>query len=109
MIGYPAYISREWSGNLTIFVEIDGFKESGSVSRAPLLHGSNYAYWKAITSAFIKSIDHKTWKTVVNGLSPPTKRLEDKVNYATKTEKDCDPTEDLAALANSNACYLPQS
>jgi len=42
-------------------------KEGGFVNRPPLLDGSNYDYWKSRMSAFLKSIDSKTWKAVLKG------------------------------------------
>ncbi|KAI3463760.1 hypothetical protein Pfo_020423 [Paulownia fortunei] len=41
-------------------------REGGLVSCPPLLEDSNYSYWKARMRAFIKSIDKKTWKSVVS-------------------------------------------
>jgi len=46
-------------------------KEGGFVSRAPLLDGSNYDYWKSYMSAFLKSIDNKTRKAVLKGWEHP--------------------------------------
>jgi len=42
-------------------------KEGGFVNRPPFLDGSNYGYWKSRMSAFLKSIDSKTWKSVLKG------------------------------------------
>jgi len=42
-------------------------KEGGFVNRPSLLDGSNYDYWKSRMSAFLKSIDSKTWKAVLKG------------------------------------------
>ncbi|GAA0187234.1 hypothetical protein LIER_34522 [Lithospermum erythrorhizon] len=46
---------------------MEGFKEGGSISRPPLFDGSNYAYWKTKMTAFLRSIDSKTWKAVRAG------------------------------------------
>ncbi|MCI52348.1 gag-pol polyprotein, partial [Trifolium medium] len=54
---------RIFSGNMD--------KEGGFVNRPPLLDGSNYDYWKSRTVAFLKSIDNKTWKSVVRGWEHP--------------------------------------
>ncbi|GAA0172848.1 hypothetical protein LIER_41415 [Lithospermum erythrorhizon] len=43
---------------------MENFKEGGSISRPPLLDRSNYSYWKAKMTAFLLSIDTKTWKVV---------------------------------------------
>jgi len=37
------------------------------VNRPPLLDGSNYDYWKSCMSAFLKSIDSRSWKAVLRG------------------------------------------
>jgi len=42
-------------------------KKGGFVNRPPMLDGSNYDYWKSRMSAFLKSIDNKTWKAVLKG------------------------------------------
>ncbi|MCI56665.1 gag-pol polyprotein, partial [Trifolium medium] len=46
-------------------------KGGGFVNRPALLDGSNYDYWKSRMVAFLKSIDNKTWKTVVKGWEHP--------------------------------------
>ncbi|MCI58564.1 gag-pol polyprotein, partial [Trifolium medium] len=46
-------------------------KEGGSVTRTPLLDGSNYDYWKSRMMAFLKSIDSRTWKAFLNGWEHP--------------------------------------
>lgn len=82
---------------------MDTFREEGSISRAPLLDGQNYAYWKAKMGAFIRSIDHKTWKSVVTGWEAPKKLLSDGITSVKKSEVEWSPTEDEAALYNSKA------
>ena len=42
-------------------------KEGGFVNRPPFLDSSNYDYWKSHMSVFLKSIDSKTWKSVLKG------------------------------------------
>jgi len=42
-------------------------KEGGFVNRPPLLDDTNYDYWKSRMSAFLESIDRKTWKVVLKG------------------------------------------
>jgi len=46
-------------------------KEGGFVNRPPLLDGTNYDYWKSRMSAYLKSIDNKTWKVVLKGWEHP--------------------------------------
>ncbi|MCI57553.1 gag-pol polyprotein, partial [Trifolium medium] len=47
-------------------------KEGGSVSKPPLLTGpDNYDYWKSRMTAFLKSIDSRTWKVVLKGWETP--------------------------------------
>lgn len=46
-------------------------KEGVFVNRPPLLDGSNYDYRKSHMSAFLKSIDSKTWKIVLKGWEHP--------------------------------------
>ena len=41
------------------------------MNRPPLLDGSNYDYWKSRMSAFLKSIDSRTWKAVLKGWEHP--------------------------------------
>ena len=66
---------------------MDAIKEGGSTTRPPILDGSNYSYWKARMIAFLKSIDNKTWKAVVNGWSPP-QVTDTEVKVGHKPEKD---------------------
>ena len=47
------------------------------MNRPPLLDGSNYDYWKSRMSAFLKSIDSKTWKAVLKGLEHPVALYKD--------------------------------
>lgn len=62
-------------------------REGGSTTCPPVLDGSNYSYWKARMIAFLKSLDNKTWKVVMNGWNPPqVTDVEGKVGL--KLEKD---------------------
>jgi hypothetical protein len=47
-------------------------KDGGYMNRPPLLNGSNYDHWKSKMTAFLKSIDSKTWKAVLTGWDHPT-------------------------------------
>ncbi|GAA0148467.1 hypothetical protein LIER_44086 [Lithospermum erythrorhizon] len=51
---------------------MEGAKEGSSISRPPLLDGTNYPYWKAKMTGFLRSIDTKRWKTVLTGWTTPT-------------------------------------
>lgn len=79
-------------------------KEGGFVNRPPLLDGTNYDYWKSRTSAYLKSIDSKTWKAVMKGWEHPVV-LDKDGNKTTvlKPEDDWTLPEDELALANSKA------
>ncbi|GAA0172008.1 hypothetical protein LIER_25918 [Lithospermum erythrorhizon] len=77
------------------------FKEGWSISRPPLIDDSNYAYWKAKMTEFLRSIDTKTWKGVSMGWTEPTVTNN---NVATmKRDADLTREEDEAALANNKA------
>ena len=39
----------------------------------PLFDGSNYAYWKVHTRAFLQSLDENVWQTLEIGWTKPTK------------------------------------
>ena len=38
----------------------------------PHFDGNNYAYWKVIMKAYLKSIDERVWLSVENGWERPT-------------------------------------
>ncbi|GAA0172400.1 hypothetical protein LIER_26236 [Lithospermum erythrorhizon] len=67
------------------------FKKGGSITRPPLLDGLNYSYWKAKVTAFLRSIDTKTWKVVCTGLMTPTvtDKSEPKATGTEKRRKQC--------------------
>ena len=82
-------------------------KEGGSVNRPPVLDGTNYDYWKARMTTFLRSIDIKTWKAIVKGWTPPVNKKNDESTFVTtidlKDEEDWTKEEDEEALANSKA------
>ncbi|XP_057452263.1 uncharacterized protein LOC130744085 [Lotus japonicus] len=83
---------------------MDNNKEGGSVHRPPILDSTNYDYWKARMIAFFRSIDSKTWKSIVKGWKHPMKR--DKEGTSTtelKLEEEWTKEEDDKALSNSKA------
>ena len=59
-------------------------KEEGSINRPPILDGTNYDYWKARMTAFLRSIDNKTWKAIIKGWTPPVNKKTNE-NTATTT------------------------
>src|ERR1044072_7161334 len=71
----------------------------------PVLDGTNYDYWKARMTVFLKSIDYKTWKAIVNGWTPlvnkTTEGSSTTLDY--KKEEDWTKEEDEEALSNSKA------
>jgi len=79
-------------------------KEGGFVNKPPLLDDSNYDYWKSRMSAFLKSIDSKTWKSVLKGLEHLVALDKDgNRTAALKPEEEWTTTEDELSLANSKA------
>jgi len=77
-------------------------KEKGFVNRPPLLDGSNYDYWKSQMSAFLKSVDSKTWKVVLKGWEHPVALdEEDNKTAVLKPEEEWSTAEDKLALGNS--------
>ena len=63
-------------------------KEEGSINRPPLLDGTNYDYWKARMTTFLRAIDNKTWKAIVKGWTPPVKTTtEESTSTTTITYK----------------------
>ncbi|CAM8943740.1 unnamed protein product [Rhodiola kirilowii] len=46
-------------------------KEGQSITRPPLLEGSNYATWKPLMRSFRKSLDERAWKAVLKGWNEP--------------------------------------
>src|ERR1044072_1635351 len=81
-------------------------KEGGSVTRPPVLNGTNYNYWKARMIAFLKSIDNKTWRAIVKGWTPPVVKTIGESSTTTieyKKEEDWTKEEEEEAWANSKA------
>jgi len=76
-------------------------KEGGFVNRPPLLDGTNYDYWKSRMSAYLKSIDNKSWKPVLKGWEHSVVLDKDgNKTEALKPEEEWSATEDEQALAN---------
>lgn len=68
----------------------------------PLLDGSNYDDWKSRMSAFLKSIDSKTWKEVLKGWGHPVVLNKDGNKTADlKPKAEWSKQEDELALENS--------
>src|ERR1044072_8702930 len=76
-------------------------KEGGSINRPPILDGTNYDYWKDRMTAFLRSIDNKTWKSIVKGWTPPVNKTTSENSSATtielKNEEDWTTEEDEEA------------
>ncbi|CAM8887350.1 unnamed protein product [Rhodiola kirilowii] len=77
-------------------------KEGQSITRPPLLEGSNYATWKPVMRSFLKSLDEKAWRAVMRGWTEPM------MNNLTgepipKPEALWTEEEDKASMGNSKA------
>jgi hypothetical protein len=79
-------------------------KDGGFVNRPPLLERTNYDYWKSRMSAFLKSIDSETWKSILKGWEHPVALDKDgnKTNVL-KPEEEWTIAEEELSLANSKA------
>lgn len=85
------------------FMKIDIIK-GGPTTRPPILNDINYAYWKARTTAFLKSIGNKTWKVVIIRCEPPTITANEKTSKTTtKLELEWTDVEDQSSFGNSHA------
>jgi len=74
------------------------------VNIPPLLDGSNYHYWKSRLSAFLKSIDSRTWKAVLKDWEHPVELdAEGNRTDVLKPEEEWTDVEDELALGNSKA------
>jgi len=72
------------------------------VNKPPLLDGFNYDYWKSRMSAFLKSIDSRTWKAVLKSWKHPVVLDKDGNKTADlKPEEEWSKEEDELALGNS--------
>ncbi|CAM8899901.1 unnamed protein product [Rhodiola kirilowii] len=76
--------------------------EGQSITRPPLLEGSNYATWKPVMRSFLKSLDEKAWRAVIRGWTEPM------MNNLTgepvlKPEALWTEDEDKASMGNSKA------
>ena len=74
------------------------------MNRPPLLDGTNYDYWKSHMSAFLKSINSKTWKAVLKGWEHPVVLDADgNMTAILKLEEEWSAAEDELTLGNSKA------
>jgi len=74
------------------------------VNRLPLLDGSNFDDWKSRMSAFLKSIDSKTWKAILKGWEHPVVLDKDgNKRDDLKPAEEWSKEEDVLALENSKA------
>ena len=51
--------------------------EGSAVNRPPLFDGTNYAFWKARMSVFLKSLSGEIWDAVEDGWTPPSFTADD--------------------------------
>ncbi|CAM8987765.1 unnamed protein product [Rhodiola kirilowii] len=77
-------------------------KEGQSITRPPLLEGSNYATWKPVMRSFLKSLDEKAWKAVLKGWTEPIMNNLTGEPIA-KPEALWTEEEDKASMGNSKA------
>ncbi|CAM8925826.1 unnamed protein product [Rhodiola kirilowii] len=77
-------------------------KEGQSITRPPLLEGSNYATWKPVMRSFLKSLDEKAWKAVLKGWTEPIMNNLTGEPIA-KPEALWIEEEDKASMGNSKA------
>ena len=73
-------------------------ESSITVARPPLLDDKNYAYWKIRVKAYIKTIDERSWKSVVTGWTPPTVTTNEVTTV--KSEETWTKEENSLATAN---------
>ncbi|CAM8978390.1 unnamed protein product [Rhodiola kirilowii] len=77
-------------------------KEGQSITRPPLLEGSNYATWKPVMRSFLKSLDERAWKAVLKGWTEPIMNNLTGEPIA-KPEALWTEEEDKASMGNSKA------
>ncbi|CAM8913886.1 unnamed protein product [Rhodiola kirilowii] len=77
-------------------------KEGQSITRPPLLEGSNYATWKPVMRSFLKSLDEKAWNAVLKGWTEPMMNNLTGEPIA-KSEALWTEEEDKASMGNSMA------
>ena len=76
--------------------------KGSSISRLPLLDGSNYPYWKARMNAFIKALDERVWRSMLTGWTHPTTK-DDQGKVILKLEFSWSTEDDKLANYNSKA------
>ncbi|GAA0158793.1 hypothetical protein LIER_15730 [Lithospermum erythrorhizon] len=59
---------------------MEGVKEGSSITRPLLLDGTNYPYWKAKMTAFLRSVDTKNWKAMLTGWTTLTQNSNARVD-----------------------------
>ncbi|XP_050238279.1 uncharacterized protein LOC126687766 [Mercurialis annua] len=55
------------------YFSASGLLEGNSITRPPLFNGPNYDYWKKRMKSFIQSQEIECWKSILNGVTPPTR------------------------------------
>ena len=68
----------------------------------PVLVGTDYDYWETRMTAFLRSMDSKTWKSIIKGWNPPTDKTTEgsSTTLTERKEEDWTKEEDEEALAN---------
>ncbi|GAA0169523.1 hypothetical protein LIER_23988 [Lithospermum erythrorhizon] len=80
---------------------MEGFKEGCSITRPPVLDRTNYTYWKARITPFLKSMDTRTWKAIPIGWTTPTVTNDNLTTV--KPEDDWTGEQQELALRNDKA------
>ncbi|GAA0161775.1 hypothetical protein LIER_18012 [Lithospermum erythrorhizon] len=83
---------------------MEGNREGSSITRPPRLDGSNYPYWKAKMTAFLRSVDTITWKAVLIGWTEPTEANEEGI-LVVKEEQNWTNVEALGNCKALNAIF----
>lgn len=89
-------------GFLYILFKMDNAKYEGFMNRSLILDGTHYDYWKARLVSFLKSMNCKTWKSIIKGWTPLKITTKDNTGNV-KPQKDWTTIEDEEALWNYRA------
>ncbi|KAK2359752.1 gag-protease polyprotein [Trifolium repens] len=77
-------------------------RNGGSINRPPVLDGSNYDYWKARMTAFLKAMDYRAWRAIFIGWTHPIVTAEDG-STSLNGVADWSTEEETVANGNSKA------
>ncbi|GAA0154759.1 hypothetical protein LIER_12648 [Lithospermum erythrorhizon] len=81
---------------------MEGNQEGSSITRPSRLDGTNYPYWKAKMTAFLRSVDTRTWRVVLTGWTAPMQNNADGVAVV-KEEQNWTNAEAELSWGNSKA------